>query len=149
MRAARERDGRLLGRRRRDATGARGPIGPTGAQGPQGVDGPQGQPGVAVAYAHVVPQQDGTLVLDPSRTKGVTVTRADVGVYCVTVADTIHSVVATVDAISGGPGAWTTAAAAAPQDTTGDPCGGTETGSVKVFDKTGAPADDAFYLIVN
>jgi hypothetical protein len=126
------------------ATGARGPQGPQGAQGPAGQTGQQGPPGAAIAYAHIL--GDGST--DALRSKGMTVRHPATGLYCLVVDGDVHNLAANVDGIGGGSGAWAMTAAA-PDDTAGDACTGTESGSVQVYDKTGTPVDDAFYVIAN
>jgi hypothetical protein len=132
------------------ATGARGPQGPQGTQGPAGQTGQQGPPGAAIAYAHVL--ADGGL--DALRTKGMTVKHTATGLYCLVIDGDVHNLAANVDGIgggsggSGGSGAWATTAAA-PDDTGDDACTGTETGSVKIYDKAGVLVDDAFYVTAN
>jgi Collagen triple helix repeat (20 copies) len=62
------------------AAGSRGPQGPQGPQGIQGTQGVQGAPGTAKAYGLI--NSNGTL----SRSSGnVTVSKVNVGEYCVTV----------------------------------------------------------------
>jgi hypothetical protein len=127
------------------ATGGRGPAGPIGPQGPQGVQGPQGDPGSAIAYAHVL--SDGSL--DAQRSKGIAVTHSATGLYCLAIDGTAHTVSANLDALNPG-GAVRLETTAAPDDASGDDChDAPDAGSVRLFDASGDPVDDAFYLAVN
>lgn len=70
---------------------------PAGAQGPQGPAGATGPAGSAMAYARVLGATP-PYALDTSRSYNVTsVTRIDLGAYCLTVNGTPKNVVATVD----------------------------------------------------
>lgn len=71
---------------------------PAGSQGPQGPTGATGPAGSAIAYARVLGSVPPTATLDPNRSYNVTsVTRIDIGSYCLTVNGTPKNVVATVD----------------------------------------------------
>jgi hypothetical protein len=123
----------------RGSTVPRGPAGPAGLAGPAGPAGPAGS---ALAYAHIL--SNGTV--DGARSKNLSVKRPAVGVLCIYVSGATHVINATIDA-KPGPGS-AVYATAEPDDSSGNRCEGTESGTVLVFG-TGGAVDDGVYVSVN
>ena len=91
------------------ATGPTGPSGPSGAAGAQGKEGPPGPAGSSVAYAHITGYSNkatpGSGLLDAANSKNVSAVsevKGEEGLYCVTVAVPVHTVIGTADAVFGG-----------------------------------------------
>jgi hypothetical protein len=90
-------------------TGPSGPSGPSGAAGSQGKEGPPGPAGSAVAYAHITGYSNkatpGSGLLDAANSKNVSAVsevKGEEGLYCVTVAVPVHTVIGTADVVFGG-----------------------------------------------
>jgi hypothetical protein len=94
---------RLSKSARRALTGKAGPRGPRGQQGPQGAGGSDGQPGTAVAYARIN-VLGGSVTLDASKNitqDQVSVASGHPGIVCFHDLNfTVHSMVATPEAVS-------------------------------------------------
>jgi hypothetical protein len=135
-------------RGKRGPRGFRGPAGPAGPGGPAGqagAAGAAGPAGSAIAYAHI--RLDGTV--DTGRSKNISVKHPSAGLLCIYVAGGgAHVITASVDWNTTGAGAraYTTTE---PDDSNGNQCENTESGTIVVTDSNGARTNDGVYLSVN
>ena len=132
-------------RGKRGPRGFRGPSGPAGPAGPAGQAGAAGPAGSAIAYAHI--KLDGTV--DTARSKNISVKHPSAGLLCIYVAGGgAHVITASVDLNTTGAGAraFTTTE---PDDSNGNQCEGTESGTIVVTDSNGAKTNDGVYLSVD
>jgi hypothetical protein len=125
-----------------------GPAGAAGATGPQGAQGPKGDtgaPGSALAYARVA--ANGTL--DTAHSKNITSTSLSsiTGVYCITPAVAVASVVVTTPHVGGDSSTLTQANIIANGDATTTAC--TTPAWVAIDNGAGANENHPFYIVFN
>lgn len=111
------------------------------------VQGPPGPAGTAVAFAHV----SAGGILDIGRSKGVAkVTRPAEGLFCFFLVPpvTVRNVSATLDR-NGTQLGFVVRGTAGPGASTGNPCSGLESASVRVYNAANVPKNDGIYVDFN